>query len=175
MLALYRSLLHLYPASHRRQFGSEMISVFEDLQVDRANAGRVPQLHFACREAFGLVGGALREHLRALHTDHNWLSFPIRRFTMHHEFRFPKSTPILMSLILAGIVLAIDKGNTIAASLPYTHPEIGPIQPVHHTFFTGLALLFGLFYVAGLIGWGIMHVLHRSGVHRLADMSVEQK
>jgi hypothetical protein len=175
MLALYRSILHLYPAAHRRQFGPEMLAVLDDLEADCGNERMLARIRLRFHESIGLLQGAFREHLRDLHVDHSWLSFPIRRFTMHHEFRFPKSTPILMSLILAGVVLAIDKGNTIASSLPYSHPQLGPIQPVHHTFFSGLAMLFGFFYAVGLIGWGILHFLHRSGVHRLAEVSVEPK
>jgi hypothetical protein len=38
-----------------------------------------------------------------------------------------------------------------------------------------MPLFFALFYAAGLIGWAILFALRRSGVHRLAGMSTEQK
>jgi hypothetical protein len=72
-------------------------------------------------------------------------------------------------------VLAIEKGKAIQASLPDVNPHIGPIQPVQHTFFPAVALVFAFFYAAGLIGWAILFALHRSGMHRLAEMSTEQK
>jgi hypothetical protein len=45
----------------------------------------------------------------------------------------------------------------------------------HLTFFPMVALLLVIFYAAGLVGWAILFALHRSGVHRLADMTTEQK
>jgi len=94
---------------------------------------------------------------------------------MRNGFRFPKSTPVLMTIILAGLVLAIEKGKAIQASLPAVNPQIGPIQPEHHTFLPLIALAFAFFYVAGALGWAILFALRRSGVHRLADMSAQQK
>ena len=94
---------------------------------------------------------------------------------MQREFRFPKSTAVLMAIILAGVVLAIEKGKAIQASLPQVNPQIGPIQPAQHSFLPTVALVFAFFYAAGLIGWAILFALRRSGVHRLADMSAEQK
>jgi hypothetical protein len=37
-----------------------------------------------------------------------------------------------------------------------------------------VALLLVFFYAAGAVGWAILFALHRSGVHRLADVA-EQK
>jgi len=89
---------------------------------------------------------------------------------MHSEFRFPKATPILMALILAGTVLAIEKAQAISASLPHINPPIGPIQPERLTFLPPVLLMFAVAYAAGLIGWMILFALKRSGVHRLSEM-----
>ena len=89
---------------------------------------------------------------------------------MHSEFRFPKATPVLMTLILAGTVLAIEKAQAISASLPHVNPPIGPIQPEHLTFLPPVLLMLAVPYAAGLIGWAILFALKRSGVHRLSAM-----
>ena len=172
MLRIYQALLQLYPATYREQFGEEMAFVFVEAQA--AKQGMVARGVFYFHEASGLLSGAIREHVRALGCDFA-LPFSMRRFTMQNEFRFPKSTAVLMTIILAGVVLAIEKGKAIQASLPDVNPHIGPIQPVQHTFFPTVALVFAFFYAAGLIGWAILFALRRSGVHRLAEMSTEQK
>jgi len=94
---------------------------------------------------------------------------------MHSEFRFPKSTAVLMTMILAGVVWAIEKARSIQASLPHVNPPIGPIHPVAHTFLPGVVSLLGMFYLVGLIVWAILFALRRSGVHRLAEMSLTEK
>ena len=92
---------------------------------------------------------------------------------MHSEFRFPKATAVLMTIILAGVVLAIQKGEAIQGSLPYGNPPIGPIHPVHSTLLPGVVVGLALFYAAGLIGWAILFAMRRSGVHRLDETSAK--
>lgn len=94
---------------------------------------------------------------------------------MRTQFRFPKATPILMALILAGVVLAIQKGAAIQASLPDVNPPIGPIHQVEHGFLPVIVLLLVPFYAAGLIGWVILFALRRSGSHRLDAVSSGQQ
>jgi len=94
---------------------------------------------------------------------------------MRTQFRFPKTTPILMTIILAGVVLAIQKGEAIQASLPDVNPAIGPIHPAQHTLLPEIAILLVSFYVAGLIGWAILFALRRSGSHRLDAMASGQQ
>ena len=93
---------------------------------------------------------------------------------MRTEFRFPKVTAILMTIILAGVALAIKRGEAISSSLPHVDPAIGPIQPVHSTLLSGAVLLWAMFSAAGLIGWTILFVMRRSGVHRLDTTSAER-
>ena len=173
MLRAYRCLLCLYPAEHRYNYGAEMASVFCDARADKQAKGLVALIGFYWREFGGLIQGACGEHLQALLGSRRWTLFAFRRFHMRSEFRFPKSTTALMVIILAGVVLAIDKARAIEASLPYTHPAIGPIQPTQFTFFPTIALLFLCFYAVGAIGWVVLFALRRSGVHRLAEMSVD--
>jgi hypothetical protein len=94
---------------------------------------------------------------------------------MRTEFRFPKTTAVLMTIILAGVVLAIRRGEAIQRSLPYANPPVGPIHPVHSTLLPGVVFGLAFFYAAGLIGWAILFAMRRSGVHRLDETSVSPK
>ena len=170
MLLLYRCLLRLYPAACRDTCGDEMISVFRDARDEKRAKGLPSLTGLYIRELTGLLQGALQEQLRTLLGSRRWTLFPLRRFNMRSEFRFPKSTTMLMVIILAGVVLAIEKAKAIQASLPNLNPPIGPIRPATFTFFPTIALMFLFFYVAGAIGWAILFALYRSGVHRLGDI-----
>jgi hypothetical protein len=172
-LRLYRIALYLYPAFHRERFGDEMIEVFRELQAEAAAKGRFAWSLFCAGEIAGVVAGALRERLYGLGGEDIWILFSNRRFRMRTEFRFPKTTAVLMTIILAGVVLAIEKGEAIEGSLPYANPPVGPIHPVHSTLLPGIVMGFALFYVAGLIGWAILFAMHRSGVHRLDETSAK--
>jgi len=163
--AVYRFLLRFYPAAYQDCFSKEMAALFQEVQIEAAKRGLAAQIRFQVRETTGLLLGALQEHLR---------EFSMRRFAMRTEFRFPKSTAVLMTIILAGVVLAIDKGKAIQASLPAVNPNIGPIQPAQHTFLPVVALVFLFFYAAGLVGWAILFALRRSGTHRLAELASDQ-
>jgi hypothetical protein len=174
-LSLYRHLLRLYPASHRDRFGEEMVLVFGEMQAESARMGTGTQIGFYLRETAGLMTGALQERWRALAGGSIWLLFPTlfptlfsaRRVRMHNEFRFPKTTAVLMTIILAGVVLAIKKGETISSS--HVNPPIGPLPPTHSVLLGGIFLTLAFFYAVGLIGWAILFAMRRSGVHRLAE------
>lgn len=172
-LRLYRHVLLLYPASHRERFSDEMIAVFRELQTETATKGMLARSRFCVRETAGVMAGALREHWRILGGDHVWLLFSNRRVTMRTEFRFPKATAVLMTIILAGVVSAIQRGEAIQRSLPYANPPVGPIHPVPSTLLPGVVIGLAFFYAAGLIGWAILFALRRSGVHRLDETSAK--
>jgi hypothetical protein len=173
-MTLYRSLLRLYPAFHRERFGEEMIAVFADMQAETVSKGTMARAVFCLREGAGVVAGALQEHWRSVGGEDVWLWFPTRRFTMRTEFRFPKATAVLMTIILGGVILAIQKGEAISTSLRgAVDPPIGPIHPVHSVMVGGIVLGFAFFYAAGLIGWAILFAMRRSGVHRLSETSTK--
>lgn len=175
-VAIYRHLLRLYPAFHRQRFAAEMTAVFGELQAENISRGMLARGVFYWRETAGVVSGAVREHWRALVGDEVSLWFPNRRHTVRTEFRFPKATAALMAIILGGVVLAIQKGEAISASLQdAVSPPIGPIHPVHSVLLGGIVIVLALFYAAGLIGWAILFALRRSGVHRLAETSAGPK
>ena len=175
MLNFYRRTLRLYPASHREQFGSEMLAVFSELDLSHRAETVLYRATFYLREFGGLIRGIMAEHARSLFRTTDFVPFSTGRLFMRHGFRFPKTTAVLMALILGGVLLAIKKGEDIAASLPHVDPPIGPIQPAHSVLLPPIALFFAFFYAAGLIGWVILFALRRSGVHRLADTATAGK
>jgi hypothetical protein len=171
IVGAYRKLLRLYPASHRHQFREEMVAVFETMQVEAASKSTVAQGLFLAREASGVVAGAFQEHWRALGGNGMGLWFPTRRFTMRTEFRFPKTTAVLMTIILAGVMLAIKMGEAISVSVPPSSTPIGPIPATHSVLLGGIVFIFAFFYLAGMIGWLILFAMRRSGIHRLSETS----
>jgi hypothetical protein len=175
MLTIYRQLLRLYPAAHRQQFADEMLAVFVDVRADMAKKKFLAQTIFVMRELLGMVGGACSEHVRCLLGPDSGFPLPTRSLMIRNGFRFPKTTAVLMSLIFCGVVLAIKRGEEIATSLPHVNPPIVPIQPVHSMLLPSIAFFVIFFVAAGLLGWAILFALHRSGVHRLAQTSGEQK
>ncbi len=176
MLSVYRWLLRLYPTAYRTEYDDEMIVVFRDARRDAQQESIVARFLFCAREVAGLVRGAMQEHVRATIGVRAGALVPMRRFTMRAEFRFPKTTAVLMTVILAGVVLTIEKATAIRNSVPDTHAHVGPIQPEHFTFFPALAVMFLAVYAAAGIGWAILFALHRAGVHRMAEIEAgEQK
>lgn len=167
--------MRLYPTAYREQFADEMLLVLTDVGIESANSSWFARYAAFGREFVGILKGALQEHVRNLGIDQSAIEFPSRRFAMRDGFRFPKSTAALMTIILAGVILAIRKADAIQASLPHVNPPIGPIRPEHLSFLQPWLLMFGFFYAAGLMGWAILFALCRSGTHRLAEMSAEQK
>jgi len=80
-----------------------------------------------------------------------------------------------MMIVLAGIALAIEKARVIQAVYSHGNPPLVPLEAARFTFFPTLVLLLVIFYAFGLVGWAILFALHRSGVHRLADILGDQK
>ena len=162
MLTLYRWLLYLYPPVYRREYRDEMVSVFRDAHTD-ASAGTLrDRISFRVREASGLLAGAVREHVRIINGSDQLISF--RRFTMRPEFRFPRSTVALMLIIFAGVILAMEKANTVQVAYAAGADSIWPSTP----WFFGLVLL--LACASAVAVWGLLFALKRTGADRLADI-----
>jgi hypothetical protein len=161
MLSLYRWLLYLYPRLYRYEYADEMVSVFRDAHVD-VNAGSVKdRISFRVRETLGLLAGAVR------FTAGSYQSISFKGFAVRPEFHFPKSTALLMSIIFAVVILAMEKANTIQVEYEVGSESIWPSLP----WFLGLALL--LTCAAAMVGWGILFALRRTGTHRLANIDAD--
>src|SRR5215475_5019542 len=171
MFTVYGSLLYLYPAAHRRVYGEEMLAVFLEVEAETRAKGILGRGGFWIREVQGLLGGALQEHFRSLMGSNDPSPIFARRPIMRSEFRFPKATATLMTIILAGVVMAIEKATAIVNSVPHSGPHVGPVQPAHFTLFPTLLVILAFGCVAGAIGWATAFALHRSGVQRLADFN----
>lgn len=174
MLALYRSLLNLYPSAYRDEFGDEMMAVLSEVQAELASKGWFPRAVSCARESGGLLYGALEEHARTITYSHGCGMFSPRRLTMHSEFRFPKTTVTLMAIILAGILMAIDKARAISAAVPPSSTHVPPIPSAQFTVLPALLIILAGACIAGLIGWAILFALQRSGVHRLSNVDLSK-
>src|SRR2546422_1671295 len=102
MLALYRSLLYLYPAAYRCEYGEEMMDVLSEVQEESGKRSAVEQVFCTAHEAGGLLYGAVREHFWSITGSHDRRMFSSifssGRFSMRSEFRFPKATLTLMMI-----------------------------------------------------------------------------
>ena len=83
---------------------------------------------------------------------------------MRPEFRFPRSAITLMLIILAGVILTIEKAAQI------TTKYSGPVVTMWSTFWSFVVLAFLIVSIAAAGGWAILYALRRSGVHRLSDV-----
>ena len=162
MIRLYRWLLYLYPSPYRREYADEMVSVFREAQADVDARNLAAGISFRIREGWGLLAGAAREHFRMLCGNCRLVSYT--RCDMRPEFRFPRSTVFLMSIIFAGVVLAMEKADKIQVKYGAGAGSIWPSLP----WFLGLTFLLTCALVVGV--WGILFALKRTGAHRLADL-----
>jgi hypothetical protein len=169
MLTVYRLLLYLYPPAHRSEFSEEMLAVLGEAQTEAWKKNILLRSRFCAHEIKGLLTGAVREHIRTIGGSDRPPVFFSRRIAMRSEFRFPKVTVTLMTIILVGVVLAIEKATAIQASVPYSYQHVGPVQPAHFTFLPTMLVIMGGACLAGAMGWAILFALHRSGLHRLAE------
>jgi hypothetical protein len=176
MLALYRSLLYLYPSAYRCEYGDEMMDVLSQVQAAATRKrSALERMLSGAHEAGGLLYGALREHFWSItgSYDRKMFSpmFSSGRFAMRSEFRFPKVTVGLMIVILAAVMFTIEKARAISVSIPHANPPVGPIHPTQAMIVQALLATLIWAIGAGAIGWGILYVLRRTGVQQLSEMN----
>lgn len=170
MLSFFRYLLHLYPASHRREYGDEMLGVLIEVHAEVRQKSSPARVVSYAREAGGLMRGAMRERARTIVFPLDFRVYPQRRLAMRSEYKFPKATVGLMTVILGVVLVAIEKAKAISASVAPTSEAVGPIQPMHFSVVSALALL-GVLSVGGAIVWLVLFALHRSGTQRFSDLN----
>jgi hypothetical protein len=151
MRRVYRALLRLYPSDYIREFGEEMLWVFCLAQEAARRRGLRAEVSFLFREVSGVLPGALHTRLHY----YDWS--PFRRSHMRSDFRFPRTTRVLMTLVLVAVFIANKRGQAIVAD------AIGPAN------WTAVLLLFlwlsALLCALGSGGYAILFALRRSG-HR---------
>jgi len=163
MIQLYRRLLYLYPAAYRREFGEEMTSVFSQAHPT-AEQSFLPRAKFWQRELAGLLCGAAREHFHSFTGSYDWNAS--RRLNMR---RFPRSTIVLMTVILVGVALTIEKARVV--QIKY---DGFSTTSVWDTFLGFLTFGFGVMLLAAVTGWAILFALRRTGMHRLSNVQTWQ-
>jgi len=172
MHRLYAWLLRLYPEEFRRQFGEEMLLVFNDMRVAAARGGLAGQINFALHEAGGMVCGAVAQHFRSI-SGLDGISRRIAMLSKPSRFRFPIAAIALMTFSFAGVVFAIHNARAVAFSLAGTtymrHGQLYTYQPEGLSFMQTFGFAFGVTAVCALAVWAVLHTLHRSGVHRLSE------
>lgn len=165
MRFLYRVLLHLYPVAYREEFGEEMQCVFLHAQAEVSFAPLLKRATFLAREVLGLVSGAAQAHLLPLFGMDELVR--LRRLNMRPQFRFPRSTMFMMWVILAGVLLAIEKAKSIQV-------KYGPeeVMVVWNSLPWFLFLFPALAFIVVAAAWGLLFVLRRTGIHRLDTVQV---
>jgi hypothetical protein len=164
LLTVYRSLLYLYPESYRHEFGEEMIAVFGEARTHLSPA-LIANITFHQREFRGLLSGALRAHFDRLFGPAVLFS----RFYMQPQFRFPRSTVVLMCVILAGVVLAINKAVDVVQLKQGVRPGSNPSwEPM----LGAVMLTLGVVLAAVAVVWGVLFATRRTGMHRLEEMRI---
>jgi len=171
MVAFYQMLLSLYPASYREQYQQEMQGVLVQLDEEFSHQRWPARLSLAARESAGLLRGALQEHIRAL-TGSELVDFAAnRRHLMRSEFRFPKTTVALMTIIFIAVIVAIEKAKAISESIPPSSTPVGPIHPEYVGVIPAFLIATGSACLIGLVGWALVFALRRSGIHRFSAVN----
>ena len=85
---------------------------------------------------------------------------------MRPEFRFPRSTVFLMLVILACVVVSLEK----AKSIQLKYGAGASLMSVWPALPWALALMLLIVAATVVIVWGILFALQRTGVHRLANL-----
>lgn len=174
MLSVCRYLLYLYPQAHREEFGTEMLAVLCDREAEARERGFAGRWMIFSREIGGLFWGALREQVRTVAGFRSLRILPIWRLNMKPEFRFPRATAVLMPVILAAVVMTIEKAKAIQAAASNATPPVVPIPAEQFTLLPAIGWLLVMGCAAGAVGWGIFFVLGRSGIHRLSGLEVKR-
>lgn len=89
---------------------------------------------------------------------------------MRSEFRFPKATPILMTIILVAVIMAIEKAKAISAAVPPSSTPVPPIPPEHFSTVTTFGVILAMALAAAAIAWLVVYTLRRSGVQRFSEV-----
>lgn len=164
MRSLYQCLLYLYPTAYRREYAKEMAWVILETRQSLNHRPLAERMSFCARETTGLLYGVAREHLRLLVGSDTWI--PFRRFDMRPEFRFPRSTVFLMTVVLAGVLLAIEKATQVEVK---HGTKLGTVWPALPVFFLLVTLI--LCALAATV-WAVLFVQRRTGMHRLANLQL---
>jgi len=105
--------MRLHPAVDRGRLGDEMIATFRQLPPQRKGWPRAACFTSAKLRQSWL--GPFANAGKVTGGDSTWLWSRTGRFAMRTEFRFPKTAAVRMTIILAGVISAIQTGEAIPA------------------------------------------------------------
>ena len=88
---------------------------------------------------------------------------------MRPEFHFPRSTVVLMLVIFAGVVLTIVRATGVEVAYGV---RLGTVWP---SLISILVCMVLTMFTSAAIGWGILHMLGRTGAHRMANIEIWPK
>ena len=172
MRGLYHWLLYLYPQEFRREFGEEMDWVLADASSAVSGLGRMKQSMFVAHEVAGILCGALQERVRTISA----LGLVSRRIGMSSRrmrFRFPVAGIGFMVLSLGVVLVAIRNAREISQKFAGHVYVFGGhsyyYEPSSLSFMQTFGFVFGTTLVLTVVVWAVLHLTHRSGVHRLSD------
>jgi hypothetical protein len=93
---------------------------------------------------------------------------------MRSEFRFPTAAGLFMTLTLALVLFAIEKGNELSIAMSSANSSAGTARWMRFALLPGTLETFLVACVVGAAAWGVLFALRRSGVQRLSGI-LEQK
>lgn len=171
MRTFYQWLLRLYPERFRRDFGDEMLLVYADASAAAARRGLGSEVSFIAHEFTGMLCGAVGEHMRSIGL--RSFSRRIAMISRNSRFRFPIAGIALMAFSFAGILYAIHSAREISYSLAgqtyMRHGQLYTYRPEGMSFMQTFGFAFGVTLVVAVVTWAVLHTMHRSGIHRLAE------
>lgn len=147
MVRIYGLLLRLYPAWLVDEFGEEMTTVWTELHREIRREGALARVRFFLREIYGLLSGALREHLKKQNRN---LSGGNMR-----SFRFSRWIIVMMILMFCAVNTAIERGRLASVQLMTGGPGTSHWWALPGVFLTVFAFL----GVVGCIGYCILHLV----------------
>ena len=93
---------------------------------------------------------------------------------MQKEFRFPKATVGLMTIILIAVVMVIEKAKAISMSVPPNSVQVGPIQPEQFTTVSTFLVVLVSACAVAAVSWAVLFALKRTGSQRLSSVNPQQ-
>jgi asparagine N-glycosylation enzyme membrane subunit Stt3 len=87
------------------------------------------------------------------------------------SFRFPRFTIFLMLACFVTLLAAIGLAAEMSRTVQMTYPGAPNLQPMWWAELPGLfAMVFLMLWTAGAVGYAILFVFRRSGLHRLSTL-----
>jgi hypothetical protein len=175
VVALFESLLRLYPRTYRGTFAEEMVQVFRQAEADAEERRFGERAAFYLRELVGLIGGAVRERLRR-GKSRGKESPNGESMKQKDQCRFPLFSILMMTIIFMIVIELIAKGEGLSQSLFAIESGRGwdlgrsaRLWPSHWGLISGIATGFLIAWLAGVTAWIVAYAMRRTGAQKLGE------